>query len=123
MISIMAESGKVLLVEDEAIIAMDMEMSLSDRGWTVMGPVSTTEQALEIVAAGLPDIAVLDFNIRGGTSEDIALFLIARGVPVVFLSGDLAAIRVDALRDCHALLKPVTMNLLHDTLAEVLAQP
>lgn len=106
----MAEAKKVLLVEDDAIIAMDMEMSLSDAGWEVIGPAATAEAALDMIAKTRPDVAILDFNIRGGTSEPVATHLLAMSIPVVFLSGDNKTTEIAGLAHCHVLSKPVSME-------------
>lgn len=98
----------VLLVEDDAIIAMDMEMNLSDLGWLVLGPTATAQGASDILKTTMPDLALLDFNIRGGTSENLAMSLIEQSVPVIFLSGDNKATDIQGLKDCKVLSKPVS---------------
>jgi len=109
----MGEGRKILLVEDNAIIAMDMELSLSEAGWRVIGPVATAQQAFDHIRDGLPDLAILDFNIRGGTSEEIALALMEESVPVVFLSGDNTTTQIESLKNCPVLSKPVAFGTIH----------
>ena len=116
----MADAKKVLLVEDEAIIAMDLDMSLSDLGWDVIGPASTAAQAFSLIEADTPDIAILDFNIRGGTSEQIAISLLEKSVPVVFLSGDRTTTQIESLKDCRVVSKPVLIKHLQSVLTEIL---
>ncbi|WP_299046460.1 response regulator [uncultured Tateyamaria sp.] len=78
----------VLILEDEAIIAMDMEMMLEDNGFFVLGPCNSVEAARAAVASRRPDVAILDVNLgRGKTSFDFAEEIHALGVPFVFLSG------------------------------------
>lgn len=116
----MVEGKKVLVVEDEPIIAMDLKMSLGDLGYDVIGPTATADKALELIKDNKPDIAVLDFNIRGGTSEEIALYLIEQGVPVIFLSGDSDRTNVDHLNACLLLQKPIQFSSLKSVLDEIL---
>ena len=116
----MADAKKVLLVEDEAIIAMDLDMSLSDLGRDVIGPASTANHAFSLIDADTPDIAILDFNIRGGTSEQIAISLLEKSVPVVFLSGDSTTTQIECLKDCRVVPKPVLMKYLHSLLTDIL---
>ncbi|GHB00915.1 response regulator [Algimonas arctica] len=116
----MGNQNKILLVEDDAIIAMDLEMSLSDLGWEVMGPAPTADQAFDLIKSGLPDVAILDFNIRGGTSEQLAIALMEASVPVLFLSGDSSATDIDSLKECRVLAKPVSMDMISAALTEAL---
>lgn len=116
----MDNAKKILLVEDDPITAMDFEMSLSDLGWDVLGPAATSKSAFDLITQDLPDIAVLDFNIRGGTTEELARYLIKRSVPVVFLSGDSTTTEIEDLETCKVVSKPVVMSKLHLTLTEVL---
>ena len=78
---------RVLVVEDETLVAMLIEDTLLDAGAQVLGPVSTVAEALALVERELPDLAVLDLNLAGETSEPIADVLRDRGVPFVVASG------------------------------------
>lgn len=115
----MGEQKTVLIVEDELIIAMDLEQSLEDLGWTVLGPASTAKKAFQLLEKKTPNVAILDFNVRGGTSEELALGLMERGVPVVFLSGDSTTTQIEGLKDCRVLAKPVKMDTIKDVLDEI----
>ncbi len=78
----------VLIVEDHYHIAMDVETTLEEAGARVVGPVATVPAALDIIARTEHlDAAILDINLRGSTSYEIADVLRARGVPVVFVTG------------------------------------
>jgi two-component system, response regulator PdtaR len=57
---------RVLVVEDEALIAMDVEAQLADAGCVVVGIAATLRQAQAIAACGLPDVAVVDLNLLDG---------------------------------------------------------
>jgi CheY-like chemotaxis protein len=79
---------RVLVVEDEMLVAMLLEDMLADLGCTVVGPAARVEQALAMIetAASL-DAAVLDLNINGQKSYPVADALVAGGVPFVFATG------------------------------------
>lgn len=80
---------RVLVVEDEALIAEDTAQILVGLGCTVLGPVATPEAALVLIGqeAARPDVALLDVNLAGRSSFPVADALAAQGVPVVFMSG------------------------------------
>ena len=76
----------VLVVEDEFLIAMDLEELLRRHGWRVLGPVATVAGALRLLAGERPDVALLDINLRGELVTPVAEELRARGVPFVLAS-------------------------------------
>jgi DNA-binding response OmpR family regulator len=82
---------RILIVEDEVLIAMALADSLEHGGHEVVGPAATMAEALALceAAAPPPDLAVLDVNLRDGSSGvDVARALSARwGVPSIFASG------------------------------------
>ena len=78
----------VLLVEDDFLIAMDVAASLEADGARVVGPVATVRAALDLISrTECLDAAILDINLRGATSYELADVLCARGVPVIFVTG------------------------------------
>jgi PAS domain S-box-containing protein len=80
---------RVLLVEDEPLVAMDAETTLRALGCEVAGPASTLPEALRLAEAEAPrlDAAVLDVNLGGQAAFPVADLLVRRGVPVVFATG------------------------------------
>jgi CheY-like chemotaxis protein len=78
---------RVLVVEDESIVAMLMEDMLADIGHEVGAVASTMDAAMEQATSGSFDVAILDVNLDGKPSYSVADVLIARGVPVVFATG------------------------------------
>ena len=78
----------VLVVEDEALIAMDLEARLERRGWQVLGPAATVAWALLLLDGGgeMPAVALLDANLRGEMVTPVAERLRALGVPFVVAS-------------------------------------
>jgi len=77
---------RILLVEDEYILASDLAEFLEQHGADIVGPVGTMTQALAMTGAAL-DAAVLDVNLRGERVYPVADALLERGVPIVFATG------------------------------------
>ena len=83
-------SGRtVLIVEDEVLIALDIEAALEDRGAIVRGPITRLSEGLPIAEDRDEafDCAVLDVNLRGEDVYPIAEKLQARGIPFLFHTG------------------------------------
>lgn len=79
---------RVLVAEDEYLLAVDLVQMLTRRGAHVLGPFPTVAAASACLdRATLPDLAVLDVNLRGEMVFPVADRLIARGVPVLFVTG------------------------------------
>lgn len=77
---------RILLVEDDPLICLDLESSLAEFGAAVAAA-SNAAAALQIVAASALDFAVLDFELGSETSEPIAKAAQARQMPFLYLSG------------------------------------
>jgi CheY-like chemotaxis protein len=82
---------RVLVVEDEAIVAMLVEDELIDAGAKVIGPASSVEEALRLIEDAAPDgglsVAVLDIHLDGERVSPVADRLAALGVPFLFATG------------------------------------
>ena len=111
---------RVLLVEDEMIVAWLLEEMLTDLGCAVVGPAASVNQALAMIDAEAIDAAVLDVNLNGQMSYPIADALAARGVPFVFSTGYDKERLLDGYRTFPVLQKPFHRSELGDTLAKVL---
>ena len=79
--------NRVLFVEDEYLVAMDMSAYLEAAGAHVVGPASNVRAALEAVEQMELDGAILDVNLRGEMAYPVADALVARGIPFVFTTG------------------------------------
>lgn len=80
---------KLLVVEDEAIVAMLVEDALSLHGHEVVGVADSMASAVEAVEAARPDLALCDVRLADGDSGvDVAEALAARGIPCLYLSGN-----------------------------------
>jgi CheY-like chemotaxis protein len=111
---------RVLLVEDEMIVAWLLEDMLADLGCAVVGPAANVHQALAMIDAEAIDAAVLDVNLNGKMSYPIADALAARGVPFVFSTGYDKDSLLDGYRTFPVLQKPFHRSELVDTLAKLL---
>ncbi|MGH7025520.1 MAG: response regulator [Caulobacteraceae bacterium] len=79
---------RVLLVEDEAMIAMLLEDMLGDLGCEVVGPAYSLAPALELASSETSiDVAILDVNLAGRPVYEVADALRARRVPMIFSTG------------------------------------
>ena len=76
-----------MLVEDDTLIALDLEASLLATGCSILGPLATVEEALAAVSANDLDGALLDVNLGREMAYPVADALADRGVPFVFLTG------------------------------------
>jgi DNA-binding LytR/AlgR family response regulator len=83
----MAGPVKILVVEDDALIAMELEERLAELGHAVVGPALSLEAAEALVAKGRPDAALLDANLAGKSSVAFGASLAAQGVRVAFCTG------------------------------------
>jgi CheY-like chemotaxis protein len=111
---------RVLVIEDEMIVAMLLEDMLADLGCTVLGPAARVDQALTIIAAaGSLDAAVLDVNLNGQKSYPVADALIARGVPFLFATGYRRDSVMNGYRSFPQLEKPFKLSELGDALAKL----
>lgn len=87
----------VLIVEDEILIAMDLEDLLTDHGATCLDPVGSIGKALTTIAGHHVDMAFLDVNLRGELIDPVADRLAAAGTPFLFTT----SYGVDALPPAH----------------------
>ncbi len=78
---------RVLIVEDEALVAMLLEDILLDAGAEIVGPGGTAAEALALLTKATPDAAVVDVNLGDHTSEPVTKVLAARGVPFLVATG------------------------------------
>jgi light-regulated signal transduction histidine kinase (bacteriophytochrome)/CheY-like chemotaxis protein len=81
------EGLRVLIVEDQLVIAMDVETVLSRYGTQYIDTAATSAEALRIVTRTAPDVAILDINLGIGTSLPVAEELTRRKIPFVFATG------------------------------------
>jgi len=101
---------RILICEDDRLIAMGWAAMLADGGYTVVGPAHSAEKALEMAYRHLPTLALIDIDL-GGTIDGISLAaeLAPLGILVIFITGDCKKAAVEG-RELAAdiLIKPVT---------------
>jgi len=97
---------RVLIVEDDPLIAMDLEDELSDRGFVAVCATSVA-RARALMDGSSTGLAILDMHLGSDTSFAFATDLMEQGVPFFFLSGNDASALPPHLAGCHILTKPV----------------
>lgn len=113
--------ARVLIVEDEALIAMDLAQMVEELGHVVLGPAPSVAAALSIMDADRPDAALLDEDLRGQTVAPVAARLAGEKIPLFVISGRARSASSDpVLSNAERLAKPVTKALLGAGLARVL---
>ena len=83
----MITAQRLLVVEDELLVALDIETILSDAGLIVIGPASSAEEALELIVGSPPDAALIDANLSGQPIDAVAQALSDRGIPFAYVTG------------------------------------
>ena len=77
----------VLILEDEALIALSLQDELQDAGFVVARPFTTCSAALDWLRTATPDMAILDATLNDGSCHSVAAELSRRGVPFLIYSG------------------------------------
>lgn len=112
---------RLLVVEDEYLIASDLASWLEEQGAEVLGPVPSVDDALALLETeATPDAAVLDINLGDEQVFPVADALRAAAVPFVFLSGYDARMIPDQYGDVRRCAKPLDRSRLLRALAEAL---
>jgi CheY-like chemotaxis protein len=81
------QEKRVLVVEDEYLVAMDLSAELRSRGYTVVGPAATVDKAQVLAGEGLLYGAVLDMCLAGRPVFEVARELLSHNTPFLFVSG------------------------------------
>lgn len=113
---------RVLVLEDDPIIAMDLAEQVSDFGLDVCGPHHRARDALAHIDRQAPDFAVLDFNLKNGrTSAGVAKRLASLGIPFCFLSGysSTDVLKSAGFEEVPCLSKPISTGELSKVLRDL----
>ncbi|HEY6645144.1 response regulator [Povalibacter sp.] len=97
---------QVLVVEDEMIVALEIEDLLRDAGYEVVGPVGTLPEALDLARNRSLDAAILDINLDGQWSVPVAVELQRRSIPFILATGYADSALPAHWRDLPRLMKP-----------------
>jgi CheY-like chemotaxis protein len=105
---------RLLLVEDEPFIALDLELMASEQGHQVVGVAADSSSALSLAAAHRPDAAFVDINLRDGrTGVEICRRLVAEhGLKAVFITGNAEQAPADLAGALALVEKPYTADLI-----------
>jgi DNA-binding NtrC family response regulator len=114
---------RILIAEDEAMIALDLESVLQDLGCEIIGPVANVEDIVQHCEAHHPDGALLDINLRGKQVFAVLPQLIQQGLPVIITSGydDVTLIPQD-FRALPRISKPFNQTALRELCVTVFAK-
>ena len=116
------QNASVLVVEDEALIAMDLQALLEDAGYRVVGPANTTAAALALLSGGDPDVALLDVNLGRSDVFGVANELANRKTKLIFLTGHTAQKLPPAHRHHPLVAKPYLPHVLLQAVRQALSQ-
>lgn len=115
-----SDSRRVLVVEDEFVIADDLAESLRELGFAVVGPAATVGSALELIEREPVAAALLDANLRGEGSGPVAEELSNRAIPFVVVTGyGQGKLDNDRLQRAPRICKPFENSELADQLSEL----
>lgn len=110
-------SLRVLVLEDQLLVAMEIEEMLARLGCTVVGPVPSVGRALDLIDRGRVDFAILDVNLGRERSAPVAEALRTRGVPFALATGyDGTQLPEAAFRDVQHLGKPIEFHRLAEAI-------
>jgi DNA-binding response OmpR family regulator len=114
-------TSKILIVEDEVLVALDLSMQLEDEGYECLGPARTPAEALAILDKDDPDFAVLDVNLDGTTSIEVARRLSDMELPFVYVSGYGDRGVIEDMPAAPLVQKPLRFDLLSSMISATLA--
>ena len=110
MIDLGVPTSRILVVEDEYMLATEMSSELSAAGAVVIGPVPTVEQATALIQeSGAIDGAILDVNLGGELVYPVADLLARSGIPFVFVTGYETSALPQEYAAVPCIMKPVNM--------------
>ena len=115
--------NRVLIIEDEAAIAFDLEARLRDAGFEPVGPALDRDDAVAIVRAGEFDSAVVDVGVLGSSMDEIMRLLVERGVPFLFVTGYDVPLLPAWLAAAERITKPCHLPDLIDRLNALCGKP
>ena len=115
-------AGRVLVVEDEAMIAMALEMELNDMDYEAIGPAISTHEAERLLESTDIDGAILDVVLVDGEVFPIAEALKARDIPFVFHSGNQDPEELEQRFSAPSFMKPTHPQVLIKSLEALISK-
>ncbi len=111
---------KVMIVEDEMLLAMELESEVEAAGHTVVGMAASSDQVPDIVHGMSPEFAFVDIHLQDGpTGIDVGRMLAEKHIPYIFVSGNIKKLPKDFAGALGAMEKPYTMNGMANALAYI----
>jgi CheY-like chemotaxis protein len=117
------EGKRILVIEDEPLVAMDMESTLTAAGCKVVGPAATLERAKLLIEESNCDAALLDVNLAGEPVDELATLLTRHNCPFAFVTGYGRDALPSGFRGAVVLGKPFGADQLLATVEVLLYQP
>lgn len=111
----------VMILEDEALVAMMMESVLRDLGVENVAIFPDCAAARETASSGDIDCAILDLRVRDGTTTEVADILMLRGIPIIFSTGSLGEERSERHRHLPVITKPFSDDVLRLAVLDAVA--
>lgn len=112
---------RILVVEDEFLVALEIERMMADLGCRVVGPASSLEDALALARSEAIDGGILDVNVGGERIDPVAEALIERNIPFILSTGYTSSGISPELRDRPRLSKPFDDGQLIELMRQVFA--
>jgi DNA-binding response OmpR family regulator len=106
------DAPRCLLVEDDPAVSGVFELILADGGFRVSRIAASEPDAINAIINSRPDIALLDIDIEGGDSLGVATALLAKDIPVAFVSGHPRTVLPSPFSTFPFVQKPVTRDVL-----------
>lgn len=111
----------ILIVEDDFLIAKDLQQTLEASGWQIVGPAASVKAALKLLETETPLVAVLDVNLGRQLVTPVAHRLKAIGIPFLLTSGydEPATLDTAVFGGVEHIVKPFNAQTLLDALSRV----
>jgi DNA-binding response OmpR family regulator len=114
------EQLRVLVVEDDCIIASSISDELIEFGFAVIGPADNLTDAIAMAASSFLDCALIDIALGGESALPVAQILMDRNIPFAFVTGETESAE-GTFQDVPVLLKPFTVEELRLALERILS--
>jgi CheY-like chemotaxis protein len=112
---------RIILIEDESLVAMELESSLTDAGYEIVGEAANLEEAKQLIGAVACDLVLLDVNLGGRPVDELVTVLKRKNIPFAFVTGYGRAALPEAGREAPVVEKPFARDRLLTAVATLLA--
>lgn len=114
---------KILVVDDEPLIALMIADWLAEQGLEILGPAHSVPQALDLLAAETAHAAILDVSLGERDCYDVADALVARSIPFAFATGHGADVVAPRFANVITVTKPFDFEAVRDVVSKLLTGP